>query len=97
MSSVNRVPSGGRRTTTADTVAGYVAIPAMWRRKTLDGATEPHWLAKQFLMSPKLPVRFDLEPGAFELDRYGKGGDILEPTRAFRDVLLAKGYDVHYQ
>lgn len=73
--------------------SGYVAVSD---EKT-DGTTEPNWLAKQFLMSRKLPVRFDLEAGTFEVDRYGKGGDILEPTRAFRDVLLAKGYDVHYQ
>jgi enterochelin esterase-like enzyme len=71
--------------------SGYVA------EVKIDGMTEPNWLAKQFLISRKLPVRFDLEAGVFELDRYGKGGDILEPTRAFRDVLLAKGYDVHYQ
>ena len=41
-------------------------------------------------------VRFDLEAGVFEVDRYGKGGDTLEPTRALRDV-FAKGYEVHYQ
>jgi len=63
----------------------------------MDGTTEVNWLAKQFLAQPKLPVRFDLEAGVFELDRYGGGGDILEPTRALRDVLLAKGYEVHYQ
>jgi enterochelin esterase-like enzyme len=62
-----------------------------------DATTEVNWMAKQFLARPKLPVRFDLEAGVFELDRYGKGGDSLEPTRALRDVLLAKGYEVHYQ
>jgi enterochelin esterase-like enzyme len=65
-------------------------------RKT-DATTEVNWMAKQFLAQPKLPVRFDLEAGLFEVDRYGKGGNILEPTRALRDVLLAKGYEVHYQ
>jgi enterochelin esterase family protein len=54
-------------------------------------------MAKQFLAQPKLPVCFDLEAGVFELDRSGEGGDVLEPTRALRDVLLAKGYEVHYQ
>ena len=62
-----------------------------------DATTEVNWMARQFIAQPKLPVRFDLEAGVFELDRYGKGGDILEPTRALRDVLLAKGYEVHYQ
>ena len=62
-----------------------------------DATTDVNWMAKQFFAQPKLPLRFDLEAGVFEVDRYGKGGDILEPTRALRDVLLAKGYEVHYQ
>lgn len=71
--------------------SGYVANSSM------DATTEPNWMAKQFLASPKLPVRFYLEAGTFEVDRYGKGGDILEPTRQLRDVLRAKGYEVQYQ
>jgi enterochelin esterase family protein len=62
-----------------------------------DAMTEPNWMVKQFLASPKRPLRFHLDAGTFEVDRWGKGGDILEPTRHLRDVLLAKGYDVHYQ
>jgi len=62
-----------------------------------DSTTEPNWMAKQFVISPKLPLRFYLEAGTFETDRDGNGGQILEPTRHLRDVLLAKGYDVHYQ
>jgi enterochelin esterase family protein len=62
-----------------------------------DATTEVNWMAKQFLAGPKLPLRFHLDAGTFETDRYGKGGDILEPTRALREVLLAKGYEVHYQ
>jgi enterochelin esterase family protein len=62
-----------------------------------DATTEPNWMVKQFLARPKLPLRFHLDAGTFEVDRWGKGGDILEPTRHLRDVLLAKGYDVHYQ
>jgi enterochelin esterase family protein len=54
-------------------------------------------MAKQFVASPKLPVRFYLDAGTFELDKSGKGGDILEATRHLRDVLSAKGYEVHYQ
>ena len=70
---------------------GYVPDP------NIDATTEVNWMAKQFLAQPKLPVRFDMEAGVFEVGRNGKGGDILEPTRALRDVLLAKGYEVHYQ
>jgi enterochelin esterase family protein len=65
--------------------------------KPTDATTEPNWMAKQYIASPKLPVRFHLDAGTFEVDWYGKGGDILEQTRHLRDVLLAKGYDVHYQ
>jgi enterochelin esterase-like enzyme len=31
------------------------------------------------------------------VDLNGRGGAILEPSRHMRDVLLAKGYEVHYQ
>jgi enterochelin esterase-like enzyme len=64
---------------------------------TEDATTEPNWMAKQFSASPKLPLRFYLDAGTFESDKSGKGGDILEATRHLRDVLLAKGYEVHYQ
>ena len=62
-----------------------------------DGRTEGNWMAKQFVTSPKLPVRFFLEAGTFEVDRERTGADILEATRTLRDVLLAKGYEVHFQ
>ena len=59
--------------------------------------TETGWMAKQFIASPKLPLRFYLDAGAFEFDSNGTGGSILETSRDMRDVLLAKGYDVHYR
>jgi enterochelin esterase-like enzyme len=59
--------------------------------------TETGWMAKQFIASPKLPLRFYLDAGSFEFDSNGTGGSILETSRAMRDVLLAKGYEVHYQ
>ena len=62
-----------------------------------DATTEGNFLVKQFLASPKLPIRFYLSAGTFEFDRNGGGGEILEGTRHLRDVLLAKGYQVHYQ
>jgi enterochelin esterase family protein len=58
---------------------------------------EPNYLAKEFVKSPKLPLRFYMDAGSFEVDMSGGGGDILEPSRHMRDVLLAKGYEVHYQ
>jgi enterochelin esterase family protein len=59
--------------------------------------TEPGGMAKQFIASPKLPLRFYIDAGAFEFDSNGTGGGILETSREMRDVLLAKGYEVHYQ
>jgi enterochelin esterase-like enzyme len=62
-----------------------------------DATTEGNIMVKQFLASPKLPLRFYLAAGTFEFDHEGGGGEILEGTRHLRDVLLAKGYQVHYQ
>jgi enterochelin esterase family protein len=61
------------------------------------GQTEPNWVTREFLRRPRLPLRFFLEAGRFEVDLAGRGGNILETTRHLRDVLIAKGYDVHYQ
>ena len=62
-----------------------------------DPINEPNWTARQFLASPKLAVKFYIEAGAFETDHDGTGADILEASRHLRDVLLAKGYEVHYR
>ena len=59
--------------------------------------TEPGWMAKQFIASSKLPLKFYIDAGAFEFDSNGTGGGILETSRDMRDVLLAKGYEVYYQ
>jgi enterochelin esterase-like enzyme len=48
-------------------------------------------LIRQFEATSRLPVRFYLEVGTWE------GDVMLEPNRRFRDVLLRKGYDVHYE
>jgi enterochelin esterase family protein len=62
-----------------------------------DSTTEGNFLVKEFLASPKLPLRFYLAAGTFERDVQGGGGNILEAARHLRDVLRAKGYEVHYQ
>lgn len=62
-----------------------------------DATTEGNFMVRQFLASPKMRLRFYLAAGTFEADTTGKGADILETTRYLRDVLLAKGYPVHYQ
>jgi enterochelin esterase-like enzyme len=59
--------------------------------------SEPNWLASQFIASPKLPLRFYLDAGSEEFDVSGDGRSILVTSRTLRDVLLAKGYEVHFQ
>lgn len=59
--------------------------------------SEPNWVAKQFIASPKLPLRFYLDTGSDEIDFSGRGNCILLTSRTLRDVLLAKGYEVHFQ
>lgn len=60
-------------------------------------ATEGNWLASQYVRSPRLSLKFYMDVGSFEADFMGQGGAILESNRHLRDVLLAKGYEVHYQ
>ncbi|HEV2963969.1 MAG TPA: alpha/beta hydrolase-fold protein [Candidatus Angelobacter sp.] len=62
-----------------------------------DPDVEPNWMVKQFLASPRIPVRFYLTIGTDEFDPSGRGLDGLTSNRHLRDVLLAKGYEVHYQ
>ncbi len=64
--------------------------------KTEEGA-ESGWLPRLYMESEKLDVRFYLDAGLFEVDLSGSGGSILVPNRAMRDLLRAKGYEVHYQ
>lgn len=52
---------------------------------------KPEWAARQYVASPKLAVRFYLNAGLLE-----KTTSILPENRRFRDVLLSKGYEVHY-
>lgn len=59
--------------------------------------SEPNWVARQFIASPKLQLRFYLDAGSEEFDVSADGRSILVTTRTLRDVLLAKGYEVHFQ
>jgi len=62
-----------------------------------DPDAEPNWLAKQFIASPRLPLRFYMDAGSDEVDLSGHGLYSLASGRNLRDVLLAKGYEVHFQ
>ena len=74
-----------------------------WMPPKGDGASnsntdsEPNWVARQFIASPKLPLRFYLDAGSEEFDVSGDGRSILVTNRTLRDVLRAKGYEVHFQ
>jgi enterochelin esterase-like enzyme len=61
-----------------------------------DPMVEPNWIARQFLATPKLPLRFYMEAGSDEDNLLLRGSGLLPSNRHFRDVLLARGYEVHY-
>lgn len=64
---------------------------------TADSNSEPNWVARQFISSPRKPLRFYLEAGSAEFNAMGSADSILFCTRTLRDVLRAKGYEVHFQ
>jgi enterochelin esterase-like enzyme len=64
---------------------------------TTDSNSEPNWLVRQFISSPRKPLRFYLDAGSAEFNATGGADSILFCTRTLRDVLLAKGYEVHFQ
>lgn len=70
--------------------------PTVGRDAALSG-TEPNWVARQFISSPKKPLRFYLDAGSAEFNATGSAEAILFCTRTLRDVLRAKGYEVHFQ
>lgn len=59
---------------------------------------EPGWLIRQFITSPTLPIQFHMDVGLME-DHPTEGAfpNLVMANRHLRDVLLAKGYRVHYQ
>lgn len=64
---------------------------------TKPGDEEHEWLTRQFVTSPKLPVRFYLDVGLWEggVDKPHAPTQVAA-NRHLRDVLRAKGYDVTY-
>ena len=69
---------------------------AFWPGQTRDDSAR-EWLTRQIEASPKLPIRFVLHVGVVEVHpTVGGGPSILTANRRLRDVLLAKGYDLHY-
>ncbi len=66
-------------------------------RDTTDSNSEPNWLVRQFISSPTKPLRFYLDAGSAEFNATGGADSILFCTRTLRDVLRARGYEVHFQ
>lgn len=62
-----------------------------------NSSPEPNWVARQFISSPKKPLRFYLDTGSAEFNATGGADAILFCTLTLRDVLRAKGYEVHFQ
>lgn len=60
---------------------------------------EYEWLTRQFVASPKLPIRFYLQIGLLENLSTARPDSptMLVASRHLRDVLQAKGYDVRLQ
>lgn len=62
-----------------------------------DNDIEHEWLARQYVKSRRLPVRFYLDVGLRELSPTpGNGPTQVIVNRHMRDVLQAKGYEIHY-
>lgn len=59
------------------------------------GEAEHEWLARQFVASPRLPLRFYLSVGRGEARARIRPNQLIA-SRHMRDVLLAKGYPVRY-
>lgn len=57
---------------------------------------EWEWLARQFVRSETLPVRFYLDVGILETKGASESPTQVIVNRHMRDVLRAKGYQVHY-
>jgi enterochelin esterase family protein len=71
----------------------YAWFPGIENAGYRDPAAEG-WLPGEFIKPPRQEIRFYLAAGKFEnLTPYS----LLEANRRFRDILLCKGYDVHYR
>lgn len=55
-----------------------------------------YYVSDLFLHSAKLPLRFFISANLYEAARGSEKG-ILDGSRHLRDILTAKGYEVHYQ
>ena len=64
-----------------------------------EGASAWQWLTAQFEAAPRQPLRIYMDVGLLEDMRRPRDPSyptMVEANRALRDVLLTKGYDLHY-
>ena len=70
-----------------------------------DDEKEWEWLNRQFVASPRLPLRFSFEAGLLEGAWWWRNlpqrdpvpqPPLLTSNRNFRDMLASKGYSIHY-
>lgn len=66
---------------------------SFWWNEDPEDKIPQEWLTQQFIASPRQPVHFYLEVGLQE--KFNGGGMILS-NRHLRDILMLKGYEVHY-
>jgi enterochelin esterase family protein len=86
-------------------VFGNVLSQSGWFLARKSGDQEPNTVAQMYLTAPKVPVRFYLETGLYEMVPSGDrpihelalDEGLTTANRHFRDVLIAKGYDVTYR
>jgi hypothetical protein len=74
----------------------FVSASADGKRLTLQKGTFQGQVY-QFISSPNKALRFYLNAGSAEFNATGGADSILFCTRTLRDVLRAKGYEVHFQ
>ena len=79
-----------------DRVGNVIAqSPSYWWSPPAD--SEPEALTRQMARSERLPLRFWLEVGRFEVDQTSGGAPgQVAVARHMRDVLTARGYDLAY-
>lgn len=101
-----------RRTIAAGSSAGGLAAAfAAFRRPDVFGnvlsqsgafwcarGDEHEWLTHRLAEADRLPVRFYLDAGLYEHERPPEPGapSIFEANRRLRDVLVERGYELHY-
>jgi enterochelin esterase-like enzyme len=66
---------------------------SFWWDRGPEDDIQQEWIVQQFITSPRLPLRFYMEVGLKEDWRWIY---MVGCNRHFRDVLLLKGYEVHY-